>query len=137
MIPTFPNMHTVRRRVKEVRVVPPFKVCSMCLKAWDDTNSFVTDPELMINGYQAFFDRPEDGLILFTHRHQGCHSTLAVKAGAFKSLYDGPLYDKLNRDASTCLHRCVDQNNLERCSAQCSMHWVREVLQLLRSRRTD
>lgn len=133
------TVHNARAALRGINepVQAPFKICSMCLMAWDDCESFITDPELVVNGYQAFFDRPEDGLVLFTHRTTGCHSTLAVKAGTFKSLYNGPFYDALNRDTETCLHNCIDRDNLELCSAQCSMHWVREVLHRLRRRRTS
>jgi len=119
----------------ESDVTAPFKICSMCLKAWDDSESFIRDPELVVNGFQAFFDQPENGLILFTHRRPGCHSTLAIKAGSLKGLYHGPFYDHLNHGSATCIRACVDHNNLERCDAECSMHWVREVLQVLRKHR--
>jgi hypothetical protein len=108
----------------------------MCHTVWEDRESFVSDPTLALNGYQAFFDNPDEGLILFTHRVEGCLSTLALKARAFRPLYKGPHEDFLNAGAESCSGHCSDHRNLEGCQARCSMRWVRDVLQLLRAHRT-
>jgi hypothetical protein len=136
MMPTV-QKSPMAKSAKEHLEHAPFKICPMCLTAWNDRESFVTDPQLVVNGYQAFFDRPEDGLILFTHRTKNCHSTLALKAANFKSLYQGPKHDLLNRGEPSCPRYCLVNENLEPCREKCSMHWVREVLQLLRVHRVS
>jgi len=118
-------------------VLTPFKTCNMCKTVWRDCGSFVADRSLILNGYQAFFDNPEDGLILFTHRTAGCCSTLALKAGAFKSLYKGPKHEIVNYGAESCPGNCLDARNFEACHAHCSLHWVREILQMLRAHRVS
>ncbi len=43
-----------------------FKVCSLCGTEWPGLVEFLVDQDLVVNGYQAHFKRPEDGLFLVT-----------------------------------------------------------------------
>jgi hypothetical protein len=132
---TLEQMPLAKRRRKRSNNTQTFKMCSMCHKVWADCERFVTDPELTVNGYQAFFDNPADGLILFTHRTKGCRSTLALKAAAFKDLYRGPKQFSMNFGAPSYPEHRADTRSLEFCETPCSMKWVRDVLQLLRAHR--
>jgi hypothetical protein len=113
----------------------PFKTCNMCQKTWLDAESFITDPSLKINGYQAYFDIPEDGLILFTHKAKGCGSTLAVPAGVFKPLHRGQKYLHRKNGTDVCAQHCNRVDDLDDCHAECEMRWVRDVLHILRNHR--
>jgi hypothetical protein len=124
--------HPVKEDHPDDAVIAPFKTCTMCLQSWRDAESFISDPSLVINGYQAFFDNPERGLILFTHKIQGCGSTIAVPAGVFKPLYHGPDYLLRNFGEPSCCGHCLQDHDLEQCNAECDMRWVRDVLQMLR-----
>ena len=111
----------------------PFKQCRVCLRCWEELTNFVTDRSLEVNGYQASFDDVEEGLILFTHLEEGCHTTLAVRAGELKKLYSGPKYEMRNTGKESCEGHCLNTGDVGPCAAECDMRWVREVLQILRN----
>lgn len=111
----------------------PFKQCRVCQHCWNELSDLVKDRSLDIAGYQASFKSVEEGLILFTHLDDNCHSTLAVKAKELKELYFGPAFLVHNTGKADCKGHCLDSSDLEPCAAECDMRWVREVLQVLRS----
>ncbi|MBU0692768.1 hypothetical protein KKC97_12505 [bacterium] len=106
-----------------------FKSCSMCHNCWNDIESFIEDRTLELNGYQADFEDPAKGLILVTHRVDGCHSTISVPAGKFAHLYTGPVYKTHNTGKPSCTGKCLNDKDYSACPAECDMHWVREILQ--------
>ena len=70
-------------------VVGSFKRCSLCGKVWTHRNDFLSDPDLHLNGYQGNLRRlltgkQRRGLLLFTHRVEGCGTTLAFDPSDFK-----------------------------------------------------
>jgi hypothetical protein len=109
-----------------------FKVCSKCGRAWHTQEDFVCDADLEVNGYQAAFGDPDEGLILVTDQRDSCGTTLGVEAGTLRPLYRGPDYRELCTGTDLCEGLCVDEHRLEECSAPCAMAWVRVVLQYLR-----
>ncbi|MBI5058605.1 hypothetical protein HZB60_02350 [candidate division KSB1 bacterium] len=109
----------------------PFKICPMCGYQWVTVEQLVTDGTLRVNGYQAAFGRAEDGLIFLTHECPGCNTTLAVGAASFAHWNLGPRCDHLSAFEENCPRYCTDRENLEPCPADCSMRWVRDVLQYL------
>ncbi len=109
-----------------------FKHCTMCGKHWQDLREFVTDAQLRLEGYQACFLKPELGLVLLTHRVDGCGTTLAVQAGQFKALYDGPEFTARRTGGDVCKGHCLKIDEFEECEADCDMAWVRTVMQCLR-----
>ena len=113
----------------------PFKTCSKCGKIWNSISDYILDKTLVINGYQANFVQPENGLILATHHEYDCDSTLSVYAQSIRHLSASETYQTLNKGKDTCKMLCVDQGNLEYCGAECSMAWVREVIQYMREHR--
>ncbi|RPH92319.1 hypothetical protein EHM69_12970 [candidate division KSB1 bacterium] len=110
----------------------PFKTCPFCKYEWLDRYEFVLDPNLLVNGYQSDFINADNGLILLTHVIPDCRTTLAVHIRHFKDFYKGPVFDMLLAGQTACSRRCVEQSDLEICTAHCSMHWAREVLQFIR-----
>jgi hypothetical protein len=111
------------------------KSCNLCQTQWHSWEAFVEDRSLQVNGYQASFTTPEDGVILLTHNVEHCGSTMAVRAGDLKSLYRGPHYTIQNHGSTACPGHCTDPTRLEACNQECEMHWVREILQFLRQHR--
>ena len=112
---------------------PSFKQCSMCHDTWESICSFIEDRSLELNGYQADFEDPAEGLIMVTHRKDGCHSTLALRAGIFADLYRGPTYTVHNTGKPTCTGKCLNEMDFTSCPAECNMKWVREVMQSFRT----
>jgi len=110
----------------------PFKQCNLCGMVWPSYRDFVTDLQLRLEGYQASFDDPELGWILVTHMVEGCHTTLAVRAGELRVLRDGPEIAEYRTGLEDCIRLCLDRGRLEDCTAPCAMAWVRHVLQWLR-----
>ena len=110
----------------------PFKTCTNCEATWPTMDSFLSDPELKMNGYQVHFDNLEGGLFFFTHQVEGCYTTLAILATSFRSLNDLPLLEK--RDKQLCIGSdlCVHQGDLLPKPKECECLWVRDILHVIR-----
>ncbi len=65
---------------------------------------------------------------------EGCGSTLAIKAENFRDLYTGPLYTHRMTGEPACPGRCLRLDDLEPCPNECSMRWVRDVIQTLKNK---
>jgi len=110
----------------------PFKVCQKCRFSWQTVEQFVLESNLLVNGYKASFENPEQGVFMLTHICPQCRTTLSIPAGQFSSLYKGPEYTVLNFLNPECEGHCFREEDLRPCSVECSMRWVRDVLQYLR-----
>ncbi|MEN6305738.1 MAG: hypothetical protein ABFD96_23640 [Armatimonadia bacterium] len=109
-----------------------FKTCRLCETSWPTLADFVKDRKLRVNGYQASFGAPEDGVILLTHDVPGCGTTLGLVAGTLQNLYHGPRYVEVLAGTRPCELWCLDEHSIEDCDAPCAMAWIRHVLQYLR-----
>lgn len=110
----------------------PIKTCAMCSTDWPDLESFVTDPQLQIVGYQARFDRPNEGIVLVTHMRPGCRTTLGITVEQLRTLYSGPEHTRRMTGAAECKGLCLENGCLEDCEAPCQMAWVRRIIQFMR-----
>lgn len=108
----------------------PFKVCPNCGFVWNSRESLLADPTVVLAGYQASFVDLSAGYFLFQHERPECGTSMAVEAGRFLDLYDGPIFQE-HRD-ERCPGFCLKSDNLERCSVPCECAFVREVLQVVR-----
>ena len=108
-----------------------FKQCPMCQTTWADVRDLVLDREVRVEGYMASFADPGLGLVLLTHRRHRCGTTLAIRAEAFRPLYDGPQYTEHRTGTERCPRLCLKQTELAACDADCDMAWVRMVIQYL------
>lgn len=111
-----------------------FKTCPMCGKSWPCRDSFLDDPELKFNGYQADFGIMEQGLFYFTHDNPTCGSTMALKAEMFFSLFEGKTYEANKHMSEECPGKCLYRNLLDRCPVACKFAFVREVSQIIKDR---
>lgn len=105
--------------------------CPMCKKVWQDRDVFLQDTSLEISGYQVDFESLEMGLFLFTHKVDGCFSTLSVKAKEFYDLNPGKQYSERRTLKDNCPTYCLFKDNLEECRAQCECAFVRDLLLIL------
>ncbi|MDZ4198482.1 MAG: hypothetical protein U1E27_04260 [Kiritimatiellia bacterium] len=112
-------------------MINPFKVCS-CGARWSTREEFLKDPSIQLVGYQADFEDLRLGLFLFNH--SACRTTLALPAGLFRDLYDGPIFVKRATGGPTCQGYCLHRDNLDPCPAECECAYVREILQRLRKK---
>ncbi len=106
----------------------PFKTCAVCGFVWPTRKDFLTDTAVEIIGYQVNFDALTLGIFLFNH---SCANTLAVPAGAFKDLYDGPIFAIRATGTEQCPGYCLRQNELRPCPAQCECAYVRQIIQII------
>jgi hypothetical protein len=90
----------------------------------------------MLNGYQADFEKLEYGLFFFTHHHPDCNSTLAIEVVDFWDLYKGPRYLQRRTGAAECPGYCLDKNQLARCDALCECAFVRDLVQVIKHKKT-
>ena len=107
-----------------------FKRCPGCGTTWVTQHDLLSDPGVQVSGYQMRPDDLSSGLFLFDH---GCGTTLAVAAGDFRHLYDGPVYKKSLADSETCPRFCLHENELRPCKQECERAHIRETLQIVRN----
>jgi hypothetical protein len=108
-----------------------FKKCSCCENPWLGRDEFLRDGNVDLIGYQANFNHLELGYFLFNHLT--CQSTLAIPAGWFIDLYDGPVFAERLAGSESCPGYCLYETSLELCTAECECAYVREVMQVIKN----
>ena len=88
----------------------------------------MSDPTVIVVGYQVDFGQLEAGLFLFNHHFGGCRTTMAIPAGEFLDLHKGPIFKDRLTGSRECLGYCLHRDNLQPCPAQCECAFVRDVL---------
>ena len=111
--------------------MPIFKECTCCKSPWYSREEFLGDSKLDFIGYQVNFANLELGYFLFNHLT--CQSTIAVHAGLFKDLYNGPIFSERKTGSESCPGYCLDRDVLEPCQAQCECAYIREIIQIVRN----
>jgi hypothetical protein len=106
----------------------PFKKCSKCRFVWRERTSFLTDPNVKMVGYQVHFEKLKAGLFLFDH---SCRTTMAVEAGKFQDLYDGPMFADNLTGTEDGEDRCLQLTDLHPCRLKCECTYVRNVAQII------
>jgi len=112
----------------------PFKKCKICNTEWHSRESFLSDPNLELIGYQVHFDELKAGLFYFNH---SCNGSLALYADQFMDLYTGPVFSDRATGGDDCPEYCLYKHNLDRCPADCECASVREVIQVIKGWRKD
>lgn len=107
-----------------------FKKCSCGSIPWFNRDEFLRDLNIDLIGYQANFSHLELGYFLFNHLT--CQSTIAVSAGQFKDLYEGPLFAARLTGSETCPGYCLQESFLDPCRQECECAYVREIMQIIR-----
>jgi hypothetical protein len=110
-----------------------FKKCTCCEHTWTTREDFLSDPTIVIIGYQVRFDNPDLGFLLFNHLVRDCETTMAIEAGDFTDLYDGPIYEEPLTNTDKCPEYCLNKTNLKSCLAKCACAYVREVIQIIKN----
>ena len=95
---------------------------------WETRNDFLNDPDISIVGYQVHFEELHEGLFLFNH---SCNSTIAIKAGLFRDLYDGQMFEDRLTGTDECPGYCLIKYELKPCPAKCECAYVREIIRLI------
>lgn len=116
----------IRRAASLERLKRPFRRCTSCSTVWPSRNAFLSDPDVRLVGYQVNYGDLQAGFFLFNH---SCRTTLAVRASAFSSLHDGPIFRTRATGTASCPGYCVHESALEPCPARCECAYVRTVLQ--------
>ena len=111
--------------------MPVFKKCTCCDNPWLSREEFLEDSQLDFIGYQVNFANLELGYFLFNHLT--CQSTIAVHAGLFSDLYDGPIFSERQTNTENCPGYCGDRDALGPCDTECECAYVREIAQIVRN----
>ncbi len=117
--------------MSQIKTQNIFMRCPMCEMVWQDRNIFLRDTSLEISGYQVDFDSLDMGLFLFTHKIDGCFSTLSVRAKEFYDLNPGKQYSQSRTLKDDCPTYCLYQDSLEECRAHCECAFVRDLLLII------
>ncbi len=111
-----------------------FKMCPMCSTEWESRDQFLDDKSLELNGYGADFEKLEWSLFYFTHKKEGCFSTMALEAKEFLDLYTGKKFTERRTDEEECPGYCHDEEQLDRCEALCECAFNREIINIIKER---
>lgn len=111
----------------------PFKTCPKCEEAWNDRDTFLSDPAAALVGYQPNFGDLTAGFFLFTHEKPDCGTTFAVPAGRFTDMHDGPIFETRNTGTERCAGHCLHDSDLDPCKEKCECAYVRDVLQKVKA----
>jgi hypothetical protein len=106
-----------------------FKKCNLCNIEWDSRDSFISDPNIELIGYQANFKKLTAGYFYFNH---SCKSTLAIPASEFMDLYDGPIFTERATNTEECFGYCLDKDNLQPCPVECECACIRKIIQIIK-----
>jgi len=109
-----------------VAVDAPFKACSACSAIWRTRDEFLTDPAVILVGYQPHFEELTAGLMLFTHA--ACGTTLALEVADFQRLNTSPVFTQRLTGTADCPGLCLHASALHPCPLACECAWVRDVL---------
>jgi hypothetical protein len=112
----------------------PFRKCPMCSTEWETRDDFLDDQSLEVNGYGADFEKLDWSLFYFTHKKEGCYSTMALEAKDFLDLYSGEKYTEPQTGKDDCPKYCFDEEQLDRCDAFCECAFNREIIQIIKER---
>lgn len=115
----------------------PFKRCTCCDYRWENEMDLIRDRNLFVNGYQASFENSLEGLFFFTHDVEGCGTTIAIRAGDFYQLYDGPEHIVNMAHTGRCFGYCLSGDDQGECPNPCEMCWARDILKILRNHGSD
>ena len=107
-----------------------FKRCTACEHLWPSRENFLNDFNTQLVGYQVNFENLELGFLLFNH--MTCKSTIAVPAGQFRGLYNGPVFKENKTGSDGCPEYCFHENQLLPCPEQCECAYIREIIQIVR-----
>jgi hypothetical protein len=108
-----------------------FRTCPNCKFEWETRDDFLSDDSVSLIGYQANFESLLAGYFLFNH---SCKETISLEVDLFADLYDGPIYSRNLRGSEECPGYCLKEESLEPCPLACECAFVREMMQLLKSR---
>ncbi|MBU0713200.1 hypothetical protein KJ762_12505 [bacterium] len=106
-----------------------FKKCPNCGFEWQVRDSFLIDPNNLLKGYQVNFNSLKQGLFLFDHLL--CKTTMAIKAGEFRDLYNGPVFTKRRTGTEKCPGYCSRPQELSKCPNECDCAWARDVADII------
>jgi hypothetical protein len=106
-----------------------FKKCSKCGMEWNSIEEFLSDPDVVLTGYQVHFEDLKTGLLLFNHN---CGTTLGLTVDNFTHLYNGEIFTECMAGTEHCPELCFNKRNLNPCSQKCECTYVREILQIIK-----
>ena len=107
-----------------------FKKCPLCGFVWPSREDFISDPRVSLAGYQVNFSDLVAGLFLFNH---SCGTSMAVPAGQFQDLCNGPMFEEPLTGGEDCPGYCLRQDELRPCPAKCECAYVREIIQIIKN----
>lgn len=119
-----------------MHVQAPFKRCPGCGDEWPTRDQFMGDRNLELNGYKADFEQLEYGLFFFTHLKLNCFSTMVIEVVQFLDLYPGKIHLQRRTGEADCPGYCLDKDQLDRCEAICECAFVREIMQIIKNKKS-
>jgi hypothetical protein len=108
----------------------PFRTCRICNATWQTREDFISDPDIVIVGYQVHFKALTEGFFLFNHN---CRDTISIKAGEFSDLYKGPMFENRLAGTDECPGHCLHEEDLGPCPSECECAYVREIIRIIKN----
>ena len=111
----------------------PFKICTLCGHTWNLRADFLSDPDVVLKGYQANFEVLSEGLFLFNHDVPNCRTALAIDVASLADLYTGPIFPERKLETAFCPGYCLHRQSLGSCNNECECAFIRVLLQIIRN----
>ena len=108
-----------------------FKKCPYCGFKWNTRDLFISDPDVIIIGYQTSFKNLTKGMFYFNH---SCNGTMALSVDNFTDLYVGPVFQEKRTGEEDCPGHCLYREDLKPCPAECECAYIRDVIQIIKAR---
>ncbi|HEY3328707.1 MAG TPA: hypothetical protein VGK19_01695 [Capsulimonadaceae bacterium] len=105
----------------------PFSTCPHCGDSWTTRDEFLADPSLRVIAYDSNIKSLPDGELEFLHRVDGCDKKFTMRIGEFMDLYRGIRHKDNLALTTNCPRKCMDRNDLGRCSEKCRCAAGRET----------
>lgn len=110
----------------------PFKVCTLCGYRWSSRDQFLSDPHVVLDGYQANFEVLSEGLFIFSHLVSNCRTALALDVASLADLYTGPIFTERKLATPSCPGYCLHRHSVDACEIACECAFIRILLKTIR-----
>ena len=109
-----------------------FYQCNSCETIWYNRQEFLSDPEVVLIGYQVHFKKWKTGFLIFNHLHPSCQTTFSISLNEFSDLLDEEIFTSI--DMTRCPGFCLRKSDIDSCAGGCECFFVKRIMDIINSR---
>ena len=108
-----------------------FYQCSSCGAIWYNRHELLSDPEVVLIGYQVHFKKWKTGFLIFNHLQSNCQTTFSISLNEFSDLLNKEIFVDINRTG--CPGFCLRGSDIGSCAGGCECSFVKEIMEIINS----